>query len=104
MSAKEKTGKNETNEVAPVLNVMRDYMRYYAVSTEGNDQKAVQTFKRYEAQEKVRRLQNELTLIKSGSVPQQTCDAVVGKKREAKYHGYDKWASLMLQWIAAAKK
>jgi hypothetical protein len=80
------------------------YERAYAKSCEGNDQKAVQTFKMFESAEKLRRLQHDLILIKDDKVKKNLLDAVVGRKREARHGGYKKWAELMLLWIAAARK
>ena len=86
------------------LPTVKEYMKLYAKNMDGNDQKAVAFFKSYESQEKVRRLQAELILLKEGQVDISACDNIVGKKRSSKYGSYEKWGSLMLVWLAEAKK
>lgn len=76
----------------------------YGVSLGGQDQKAARVFRDYESQEKVRRLQTELMSIKDGRVADEILDVVLGKKRKSKYGGYEKWAALMLLWLANYKK
>ena len=100
-------GAEDGEEARPIksgLNTIREYNRSYATALEGNDMKAVRLFRQYEAQEKLRRLQNELMMVKADKVDEKACDAVIGKKRKVKYKGYSAWASLMLQWIASAKR
>lgn len=79
------------------------YQRTYARSMGDNDQKAVGAFKQYEAQEKVRRMQNELMLIKASQVREEVLDSVVGKKRKSRHNGYEHWSELMLLWLVAAR-
>ena len=90
--------------LTPPLQTIRDYINTYAASLEGNDQKAVKVFCQFETQEKLRRFQRELIMIKDGGVSDTTCDNIIGKKRKAKHRGYETWASLMLQWISSKKK
>ncbi|HQH26965.1 MAG TPA: hypothetical protein PLP17_06175 [Oligoflexia bacterium] len=91
-------------QAASALPTIRDYMRTYGASLEGNDLKAVKVFRDYESHERLRRLQGELILVKNDKVPEETCDAIIGKKRRSKYQTYAAWASLMLQWISAPGK
>lgn len=86
------------------LPTLEYFQRIYSKSMEGADQKAAIVFKNYESQEKLRRLQNELTWIKDGKVSSSACDRIVGKKRKSKHGTYERWAQLMLLWIASAKK
>ncbi|MCB0323797.1 MAG: hypothetical protein KDD69_09500 [Bdellovibrionales bacterium] len=95
----------DTDRAALVsLPTLEYYQRTYASSMANEDQKAVRAFKQYESQEKVRRLQNELMSIKGSLVREGTLDRLVGKKRKGKWNGYDRWASLMLQWIVSSKR
>ena len=80
------------------------WQKTYGSTMEGSDQKAVGVFKDYESHEKLRRLQSELGWIKDGKVGTTACDRVIGKKRKAKYGGYQRWAELMLLWIAQHKR
>ncbi|MCB0344627.1 MAG: hypothetical protein KDD66_05905 [Bdellovibrionales bacterium] len=75
------------------------YIRSYGNSAEGNDKKGFETFKMYEAHEKTRRLQTELSWLKSGRVDINVCDNVIGKKRAQKWQSYEHWASLALMWL-----
>lgn len=86
------------------LPTLEYFQKTYGISMEGSDQKAVGVFKSYESQEKLRRLQNELSWIKDGKVSASACDRVVGKKRRAKYTSYQRWAQLMLLWLVQARK
>jgi hypothetical protein len=79
------------------------YEKMYGRSLEGNDQKAIGIFKTYESQEKHRRLQHELQLIKEGSVSERVLDAIVKPKRKSKHQGYESWATKMLIWFAEKK-
>lgn len=79
------------------------YDSMYGRSFEGNDRKGVHTFKMYESQERLRRLQNELQLVKGGRVTAQVCDMIIGKKRIARFESYEHWAELMLHWVAEKK-
>lgn len=99
----EKTGKEEEGKLAQ-LSTLKYYQRTYAASLSDNDQKAVKVFREYEAQEKMRRLQQELQWVKTGQATEVICDEIIGKRRKAKFNGYDKWAGLMLLWIAALKR
>lgn len=76
----------------------------YGRNMEGNDKKALRVFSDFENHEKLRRLQNELSLVKDGKVKSSVCDQTIGKTRKEKYGSYSHWASLMLLWIAAHKK
>lgn len=84
--------------------VIKDYESKYAKSMEGNDLKALRTFRDYESSEKVRRLQQELQWIKGDMVAEDVLDEVIGKKRKSKWQSYSQWASMMLQWLASCKK
>ncbi len=75
------------------------YMHRYGNSMEGNDKKAFETFKMYESHEKTRRLQTELSWLKSGRVEAKVCDNIIGKKRAQKWQSYEHWASLALMWL-----
>ncbi|MCB0358221.1 MAG: hypothetical protein KDD44_01245 [Bdellovibrionales bacterium] len=79
-------------------------MRSYGKSFEGNDPKAVNAFKMYETDEKVRRLQTELVWLKNGRVDPKVCDAVIGRTRAVKYQSYQHWAELCLHWLSSAKR
>ena len=94
-------GKQPANTV--MIPTLQYYERMYARAMDQNDQKAVSVFKNYEAKEKLRRMQSELQWIKEGKVTEQVLNSIVGKKREAKYGGYPKWAELMLLWIVAKR-
>ena len=80
------------------------FQKMYSKSMEGADQKAATVFRSYESQERLRRLQNELTWIKDGKVSSSACDRLVGKKRKSKYGSYERWAQLMLLWLAQNRK
>ncbi len=94
----------EKDKITPTLNTVKEYMRVYGSTMDGNDQKAVKAFCQYETHEKLRRLQTELQSIKNGGVLESTCNQIIGKRRQAKYNGYEAWASLMLMWIVSKKK
>jgi hypothetical protein len=94
----------EQGKISSNLSTIRDYMRIYAHGMDDNDQKAVRAFRQYEAQEKLRRLQGELVLVKGERVLENSCDQVIGKKRKSKYNSYSNWAALMLQWMSGPKK
>ena len=87
-------------QIASIPTVL-EWQKSYGRSCEGNDQKAVRIFRDYESKEKVRRLQNELQLIKDDKVRENVLEEVVGKKRMQKYQSYSGWAKLMLLWIVA---
>lgn len=91
----EETKKDENKPRAGIPTISY-YLKSYAQSFEGNEDKALRVFKDYESKEKQRRLQAELHLIKNGKVAQTTLDAIVGKKRFHRHEGYDKWAHFML--------
>jgi hypothetical protein len=80
------------------------FQKTYGKTMEGSDQKAAGVFKDFESQEKLRRFQNELSWVKDGKVSGAACDRVIGKKRKSKYDGYEKWAQLMLLWLAQSRK
>ena len=80
------------------------YQRTYARSMGDNDQKAVGAFKQFESQEKLRRLQNELMLIKNNQVREEVLDSIAGKKRKSRHASYEHWAELMLLWIVSARR
>jgi hypothetical protein len=94
----------EQGKISSTLSTIRDYMRVYAHSLDDNDQKAIRIFRQYEPQQKLRRLQDELILVKGDRILENSCDQVIGKKRKGKYHSYSNWASLMLQWMSGPKK
>ena len=79
------------------------YQVSYANSMANNDQKAVRTFKDFESREKLGRLRQELVWVRDGMVRSAPLNEIIGAKRRSRYGGYERWASLMLQWIAAAK-
>ena len=87
-----------------VLPTLEYFQRTYSKTMEGMDDKAIVVFKNYETHEKLRRLQNELTWIKDGKVSASACDRVVGKKRKGKHGSYERWAQLMLLWLAQSRK
>lgn len=95
-------------EIAPeavikLIPTLDHWQKNYGRSCEGNDQKAIRIFREYEPQERMRRLQNELMSIRERKVSEPVLDAVIGKKRMQKHQGYDKWAAMMLMWIAAKR-
>ena len=94
----EKSDDRELDELK-FLPALNDFQRRYANSTDGNDQKAIRLFREYEPKEKSNRMRSELLAIKKGGVSAKVCDAVVGKKRAAKYGTYKRWAELMLLWF-----
>lgn len=103
-----KRGDSADNESAESRTVsaipsVKYYDMMYGRSFEGNDRKAVHTFKLYESQERLRRLQNELQQVKQGKVTEKVCDLIIGKKRLSKFESYEHWAQLMLHWIAEKK-
>ena len=65
------------------------YLKTYANSLEGNDQKGSKVFFQYESQERVRRLQRELIQIKEGKGSKRVCNDILGKKRENKHTSYE---------------
>jgi len=87
-----------------VLPTLEYFQKMYAKSMDGADQKAVKVFKDYESHEKTRRLQSELMWIKDGKVSDAACNRIIGKKRKSKYTSYQRWAELMLLWLASHKK
>lgn len=94
----------QANKGLASLPTLEYFQRTYSKSMEGADQKAVGVFKDYETAEKTRRLQNELMWIKDGKVSESTCNRIIGKKRKSKYQSYNRWAELMLIWLATHKK
>lgn len=92
----------EMRKEAPVRSVptIQYYEKTYGRSCEGNDQKAVKLFRTYESQEKVRRLQNELIMVKDRQVSEKILDNLIGKKRASRYQGYNVWAERLLIWLA----
>lgn len=79
-------------------------IKSYSNSSDGNDQKAVNSFNMFETKEKVSRLKNELMWIRDGIVAEETCTRVLGVKRKAKYESYDNWAKYVMIWISQHKK
>ena len=96
---------DEGNKSADVMLVptLEFYERSYAKSCDGNDQKALLTFKNYESKEKLRRLQAELQWVKESRVSEVVCDRVIGKKRKSRHQSYEHWAKLMLLWIVSKR-
>lgn len=97
---------NDEFEQAPEYTVkflptIEYFQRLYGASFDGNDKKAVLTFRNYEAREKLRRLQGELQAVKNGKVPPETCDRIIGKRRKSQHQTYEHWAGLMLLWITS---
>ncbi len=90
--------------VASSLPTLVYYEKMYAKNFEGNDQKALFVFRRYESHEKLRRLQNELVCVKNAQAGMSMCDRIIGKKRKGKYQSYERWASLMLLWLAGPQR
>lgn len=86
------------------LPTIQYFQKTYGASLGGEDQKAVRLFKDYESQEKLRRLQFELTAIKDGKATFKACDRIIGKKRKERYSSYENWAKLMLLWIVQHKR
>ncbi len=86
------------------LPTLEYWQKMYGATMDGADQKAAGVFKNYESQEKLRRLQNELSWVKDGKVSSTACDRVVGRKRKAKYGSYQRWAELMLLWISQHRR
>lgn len=79
-------------------------IKTYANHSEGNDQKAVENFQRFETTEKMSRLKNELLWIRDGIVTDSTCDRVLGATRKVKFESYDNWARMIMIWISQIKK
>lgn len=79
------------------------YLKSYGKSLESNEKKAVGIFREYESKEKIRRLQTELNMIRMGKVSDQVCERTLGKKRQAKHNGFDRWAVAMLQWLTVTR-
>lgn len=76
------------------------FIKTYATGSIANDKKAVDIFKMYESQEKVRRLQTELNWIKQNKVGQEALFTVIGAGRASRYESYAHWGELVLMWIA----
>jgi len=86
------------------LPTLEYFQKTYGKTMEGSDSKAVKVFRDYESQEKLRRLQSELTWVKDGKASRVACERVIGKKRKAKYNSYERWAELMLIWLSQYRK
>ena len=75
---------------------LREYERKYGKSCEGNDPKAVRTFKEFESKEKFNRLRAELIWVKNEFVDEKVLDEIIGRKRKARHLSYSKWGAWML--------
>lgn len=93
----------ENKVVSYAIPTIAYYEKTYGRALEGNDRKGVGIFKNYESNEKQRRLQQELQMIKDGKVYEKLLDQIVTKKRKMRHQGYDKWATKMLIWFAEKK-
>lgn len=96
--------REEAGKTVTQLPTLDYYQKTYAQSLGGNDQKATGVFKQYESTEKLRRLQNELQMVKAGIVSDSCCDRIIGKKRKSRHASYEHWAELMLLWLVSAKR
>lgn len=104
---KSENGKEDEEESPPIvvlIPTIEYFQKTYGGSCEGDDRKAVQLFADYEAQEKLRRLQQQLIMVRDGRVSEKICHRVIGKKRVVRHESYQGWARLMLQWIASRKR
>ena len=85
----------------PLIN---EYVKKYANSNEGNDRKAVSYFVDYETMENQRRLERELIEIKKENGSKAALRKILGKRREASYNGFPRWAHCMLIWLVEARR
>jgi len=76
------------------------YQTRYGKSLQGNDEKGSRVFREFESAEKVKRLKNELMWVKDSRVNDRVLREVLGAKRAHQRGSYEKWAELMLVWLA----
>ena len=90
-------------EYAGVVNFpnLQYYITKYAKPCDGNDIKAIKLFRYYEGLERVRAVQREFFLIKSGGAAQFALTKLCGLKRKGSYGTYEKWAQTMLLHLSA---
>ena len=102
MAELKKTEKDGKKEIVGIP-MLKYFDLTYARGFDGDDQKAADTFKMFESKEKLQSLRLELQWLKEGRVSLKVCHNIIGKKRFSRYTSYEKWSSLMLQWLAIKK-
>ncbi len=91
-------------EIIRLIPTVKELLQYYGSGSAIDDQKAVGNFKRFESDEKSRRLQNELVWIKDNYVKEELCESIIGVKRKARAGTYQEWARRMLLWLVEARR
>ena len=97
------TGEKEGKKEIVGIPMLKYFDVTYARGFEGDDQKACDTFRMFESKEKLQALRQELQWLKEGRVSLKVLHSIIGKKRLSRYATYEKWSSLMLQWLAVKK-
>lgn len=87
------------NDLIKFIPNLQNFMKVYGQSFEGNDQKAFDTFRMFESDEKLRRVRGELMAIKNGKVDPRVMDNIIGKSRTVRFKSYERWAGVALQWL-----
>lgn len=67
------------------------------------DKRAVQDYLEAESREAVSSFRAELASISKGNYDPEKLDIFVGPQRKSKHGSYDRWAKMMLLWMADYK-
>ena len=86
----------------PVYPKVYAWVKEYA-NYGSDDARAVTDYMTVESQESIVGLRGELTSISKGNFDEGKMDVFVGVPRKSKHGGYDKWAKMMLLWMAGFK-
>ncbi|HMO16569.1 MAG TPA: hypothetical protein PKA63_02075 [Oligoflexia bacterium] len=74
------------------------YVKKYANSLGGNDQKAIKAYKFYETYDRLRALELELLAVKNEKASLHILRVILGDKREHQFGTWAEWAKRMLLW------
>ena len=86
--------------ITPNYSRITEWVKTYG-SSGAEDVRAIGDFMTVESHELISMVRNELIFIAQGKYSDEILDKLVGAKRRVKHGGYDKWAQLMLQWMAS---
>lgn len=84
------------------FNRLRQWLSEYGKSGT-SDKEAVGSYLEIEGKDTAGGLRAELLAVTRGEFDEEVFDRLVGRARKARHGSYQRWAALMLQWLASGK-